>query len=195
VTRSRRRGAAAERLAAASEEEAPTSTRRRGRGAAARSAGNEEVAAAEEAPTSPRRGGRAGKKLAEEVASDTKKPTSKQAAAKAKLDTKALADRKGGVEEKKTARAEPERYWIQVAGGATEGDLKKAWASTRAKSSLLAGRAGYATPLRATNRVVTGPFKTQAEAQAMVNKLSKQGVSAFTFTSTAGQKMTKLDGK
>jgi SPOR domain len=65
----------------------------------------------------------------------------------------------------------------------------------KAKASALSGRQGYSTPLRATNRVVTGPFKTNEEAQAFVNTLGKQGVSAFTFTSMAGQKVTRLPPK
>ncbi|SEL43770.1 Sporulation related domain-containing protein [Sphingomonas palmae] len=145
-----------------------------------------EADAVDETPATTRRGAR--KK-------DEPKLTPKQAAAKAKADAKALADAKAEAAEKKAARAQPERYWVQVAGGATQGDLHKAWKNVRSKSSLLASRAGYTTPLRATNRVVTGPFKTQEEAQAMVNKLSKDGVSAFTFTSEAGQKMTKLGDK
>lgn len=84
---------------------------------------------------------------------------------------------------------------MQVAGGANESDLPKAWAKAQAKSSTLNGKHAYTTPLRATNRVVTGPFKTEAEARAMVNKLRKEGIEAFTFTSTAGQKMTKIEGK
>ena len=154
---------------------------------------------ADDAPATKRRGARTADK---KDAPDEPKLTPRQAAAKAKADAKALADakaaaaeKKAAAAEKKAARAEPERYWVQVAGGATQGDLAKAWKNVRAKSSLLANRAGYTTPLRATNRVVTGPFKTQDEAQAMVNKLSKDGVSAFTFTSEAGQKMTKLGGK
>lgn len=147
---------------------------------------------ADDAPATKRRGARAADK---KQAADEPKLTPRQAAAKAKADAKALADAKAAAAEKKAARAEPERYWVQVAGGATQGDLAKAWKNVRTKSSLLANRSGYTTPLRATNRVVTGPFKTQDEAQAMVNKLSKDGVSAFTFASEAGQKMTKLGGK
>ena len=49
--------------------------------------------------------------------------------------------------------------------------------------SALKGKAAFTTPLKATNRVVTGPYKTEAEARAMVNTLAKQGVSAFTFAS------------
>jgi len=172
------------------EDAATTPTRRTGRAAAKQLADVE--ASVVETPAATRRSARTGKKVGDtqSAAADAKKLP-----VKTKADTKTLVDRKAAADEKKAARADPERYWIQVAGGATEGDLKKAWASTQAKSKLLAGRAGYSTPLRVTNRVVTGPFKTQAEAQAMGNKLSKQGVSAFTFTSETGQKMTKLDGK
>ncbi len=145
-----------------------------------------ETDAADDTPATTRRGAR--KK-------EEPKLTPKQAAAKAKADAKALADAKAEAAKKKAARAQPERYWVQVAGGATQGDLQKAWKNVRGKSAALASRTGYTTPLRATNRVVTGPFKTQEEAQAMVNKLSKDGVSAFTFTSEAGQKMTKLGEK
>jgi tetratricopeptide (TPR) repeat protein len=134
------------------------------------------------AKTEPKRVAKVDPKKAEPKA-DGKKADAKKVAADGKADAK-----------KKTP-AEPARIWVQVAGGANEGDLPRAWKDVQAKTPALAGRAAYSTPLRATNRVVTGPFKTEAEARAMVNKLSKQGLSAFTFTSEAGQKMTKLGGK
>ena len=87
-------------------------------------------------------------------------------------------------------------HWVQVAGGANPGDLGKAWKATTAKApGAFRGRTGWSTPLRATHRVLTGPFKTQAEAQAFVNGLRKQGVSAFVFTSDAGQKVSRLEEK
>ncbi len=189
-----RRPAAAETSATEGEGTSPAARRRAVTAAETRSLksrqgkAKEELAdaAADDAPVTAKRASR--KK-------DEPKLTPKQAAAKAKADAKAVADAKAEAAEKKAARAQPERYWVQVAGGATQGDLHKAWKNVRGKSSLLASRAGYTTPLRATNRVVTGPFKTQEEAQAMVNRLSKDGVSAFTFTSEAGQKMTKLGDK
>ncbi|WP_343527996.1 SPOR domain-containing protein [Sphingomonas sp.] len=117
------------------------------------------------------------------------------AAKKAEAEKKALAD-KAEQEEKRRARANPERIWVQVAGGANEDDLSKAWAATKAKApAVFAGKQGYKTPLRATHRVLTGPFKTDAEARAFVNKLAKQGVSAFPVTSEAGQAVTRLDAK
>lgn len=103
----------------------------------------------------------------------------------------AKADPKAKKPEPKT-KAEPARVWVQVAGGANEASLSKAWKAVVAKAPALKGKAGWWTPLRATNRVLTGPFKTAAEAQAFVNTLGKSGVSGFVFTSEAGQKVTRL---
>lgn len=117
----------------------------------------------------------------------------------AEKKAKDLADRKAAAaalaEERRIARLEPARIWVQVAGGASEGDLARAWKATQGKTAALVGRRGYTTPLRATNRVLTGPFKTTAEARDFVNTLAKQGVSAFTFTSEQGQKITPLGSK
>ncbi|MFS0771860.1 SPOR domain-containing protein [Sphingomonas sp. 1P08PE] len=127
---------------------------------------------------------------AQKRAADRKARAEKQAAA----DKKALADKAAA--EKKAARANPSRIWVQVASGANEGDLARAWSGARAKSpAAFAGRSGYTTPLRATNRVLTGPFKTDAEARAFVNKLAKEGVSSYAFTSDAGQPVTRLSTK
>ncbi|MHA6722324.1 SPOR domain-containing protein [Sphingomonas sp. RS2018] len=92
-------------------------------------------------------------------------------------------------------KAEPERWWVQVAGGANENDLGKAWKAVSAKSDALKGKAAYVTPSRATNRVLSGPFKTQAEAMALVNRLRKDGVSSFAWQSEGGQKVAKLPAK
>jgi len=108
---------------------------------------------------------------------------------------KALAD-KAAADQKKGARANPERIWVQVAGGASADDLPKAWAAAKAKApQAFTGRSAYTTPLRATNRVLAGPFKTDAEARRFVNQLAKKGVSAFAFTSDAGQVVSKLSSE
>ncbi|WP_066796490.1 SPOR domain-containing protein [Sphingomonas soli] len=94
------------------------------------------------------------------------------------------------------AKAEPSRVWVQVAGGANPATLSKAWTAVVAKApAAMKGKSAWSTPLRATNRVLAGPFKTNAEAQAFVNTLGKAGVSAFVFTSEAGQKVTRLPVK
>ncbi|MEP9360148.1 tetratricopeptide repeat protein [Sphingomonas sp. KR3-1] len=109
---------------------------------------------------------------------------------KGKLDPKA---KKPDPKKPDPAKADLARVWVQVAGGANEDSLAKAWKAVVAKApAALKGKAAWTTPLRATNRVLTGPFKTSAEAQAFVNTLGKAGVSGFVFTSEAGQKVTKL---
>lgn len=127
----------------------------------------------------------AAKKLADEKAAAAKKETAE----------KKLAEAKEAAEAKKLARANPSRIWVQVAGGANEDDLPKAWAAAKAKAPALVGKSGWKTPLRATNRVLTGPFKTDAEARSFVNQLTKQGIGAFTFTSDAGQVVERLSAK
>src|SRR3546814_5799026 len=43
--------------------------------------------------------------------------------------------------------------------------------------ALMKGKQGWWTPLNATNRVLTGPFKSTAEAQGFVHKLAGAGRS------------------
>ena len=85
----------------------------------------------------------------------------KQAAAWLAAGGKTVADKKDTPE-----KAEPARIWVQVAGGANEDMLSKEWARVQGQSAALKGKQGWTTPLRATNRVLTGPYKTSAEAMA-----------------------------
>lgn len=121
------------------------------------------------------------------------------AAAKALAEKKAAEEKKAlaaaEAEERRIARTKPARIWVQVAGGASASDLPRAWRAAQAKAPALKDRAGYSTPSRATNRVLTGPFKTEAEARALINQLARQGVSAFSFTSERGQDVKALGGK
>jgi tetratricopeptide (TPR) repeat protein len=98
----------------------------------------------------------------------------------------------------KTEKAEkpvPSRIYVQVAGGANRDDMDKAWTGIKKKApDLMKGHAPSTVPVRATNRLVVGPFKDQSEAQAFVNKAAGKGVSAFVVTSEKGQKVEKLGG-
>jgi len=97
------------------------------------------------------------------------------------------------VASKPAAPADPARHWVQVAGGARAADLYKDW-DRLAKQSPAAfkGKQGWTTPLRATNRLLAGPFKTPAEAQTFVNAIAKDGISAFAWESEQGQKIEQL---
>lgn len=139
--------------------------------------------------------------VADKRVADRKAAADKKALAAKKLadekkaaDAKAAAEeRKAAAEEKRLARANPARIWVQVAGGANENDLAKAYSAVKAKAPAVFGsRSAWTTPLRATNRVLVGPFKTDAEARSFVNQLKKEGVSTFTFTSDAGQVVSRL---
>ena len=144
----------------------------------------------------------------DKLVADKKAAVDKKAAArKAIADKKALAEKKAAAaeklvadkaaaEEKRIARANPARTWVQVSTGATEGDLPKAWKKAKAKAPTVFGtRGGWTAPWKATNRVLAGPFKTDAEARTFVNQLAKEGVSTFTFTSDPGEIITKLPSK
>ncbi|KQN37109.1 hypothetical protein ASG37_05540 [Sphingomonas sp. Leaf407] len=133
------------------------------------------------------------------VAADKKAADAKKAAdVKKAADAKRLADAKKAEEAAEAKRAaallkaDPERHWVQIAGGANIAGLPAAWRLLSAKAPPLKGRQAWTTPLRFTNRLLTGPFKTDAEAQAFVNTLGKAGLPAFAFTSPAGQKVVKV---
>ena len=127
------------------------------------------------------------KKVPDEKNKDEKKTDGKKGDAKAKP-----AERKGEGD-RQSAGAAPERVWVQVAGGATKADLPKAWAKLKGKTPPLAkGQSATTTPLRFTNRLLVGPFKTADDAQAYVNRMSKSGLSGFVFTSAKGQKVEQL---
>ncbi len=122
----------------------------------------------------------------EPVAKPPVKPAAKPATAKA--DPKAKPKPKVD-----PAKAEPARHWVQVAGGADLKALPKAWKAAVADAPAeFRGKQAWTTPLRFTNRLLAGPFKTPAAAQEFVNAIRKKGLSAFAWTSEAGQKIEKL---
>jgi Flp pilus assembly protein TadD len=86
-----------------------------------------------------------------------------------------------------------ERYWVQVASGANRSDLGKAWSKARAKApKLLGGRTTWTTPWRQSNRLLVGPFKSEEEAQSLVNSLGKAGMSGIQHTTRGRAKVDRL---
>lgn len=117
-----------------------------------------------------------------------------KAAAEKKLADKKIADEKAA--KLKALKADPARIWVQVAGGSSVRDLPREWARLRGKAAAaFQSRAAYTTPLRFTNRLLTGPFKTEDAAQDFVNQIARFGLTGFVFTSEAGQKIDKLPTK
>jgi tetratricopeptide (TPR) repeat protein len=124
------------------------------------------------------------------------RPEPVRAAAKPAPAAKKPEPRKKPEPPKPKVKPEPARIWVQVAGGANEKTLPTTWRNlVKQAPAAFKGKSGWSTPLRATNRVLAGPFKSSKEAQGFVNALKKEKISAFVFTSEAGQKITKLEVK
>jgi hypothetical protein len=120
----------------------------------------------------------------------------KEAPAKAVVAKKETPAASAAAAKKPAAPAEPARIWVQVAGGADKAALPREFTRLKSKApKLLAARGAWTTPLKATNRLLVGPFKTDDEAQEFVNELKKAELSGFAWTSEAGQKIEKLAAK
>ena len=131
-------------------------------------------------------------KAAADKAKADKLAAAKAAEAKAKAD----AEKAEKAKQAKIEKANPERYWVQVAGGANKATLPKAWAALVEKSpKLLAGRSPSSVHYRFTNRLMIGPFKSESEAQAWVNTAAKAGFSSFPVTTQAGEVVDKVATK
>ena len=94
---------------------------------------------------------------------------------------------------KRAEPKEPSRHWVQIAGGADKAAMPYEFKRLKGKApKLLADQSAWTTPLNATNRLLVGPFKSAGEAQEFVNELAKADLSAFSWTSPAGQEIEKL---
>lgn len=138
-----------------------------------------------------KKGAPADPKKTPEVADGKKKPDATDGKKKPELaDAKKKPDPKGK-KAKEEAKAPP-RIWVQLASGSNAAAMPKEWKRVQSKApGALKGRA----PSTAPGRLLVGPFKSDAEAQAFVGKLRKEGVSSFQWDSPAGAKVGKLGGK
>ena len=96
------------------------------------------------------------------------------------------------------AKAEPQhasRIWVQVLTGSNRAAMSKEWQRLVSTAAALRGRKPSITPWRSNYRLLTGPFASDAEAQAFVEKLRGQGVSSYQWTSPAGQAVDGLSVK
>ena len=87
----------------------------------------------------------------------------------------------------------PSRHWVQVATGQDVEKFRWDWRRIGGQAEgLLEGKSAYFAAWGANNRLVTGPFTTEKEAQAFVTSLAEKGVSSFVFTSTSGERVLAL---
>lgn len=87
------------------------------------------------------------------------------------------------------------RIWVQVLTGANRDVMGREWQRLQRDASALRGRKPYITPWRSNYRLLTGPFESEAAAQAFLGQLRRDGVSGFQWTSPAGQVVDSLQLK
>jgi Flp pilus assembly protein TadD len=120
----------------------------------------------------------------------------RKAAADAKAEAAAKAAKEAKEAERLAAAKHPARVWVQVATGSNEAGLPGTWKKLKEKSpTVFKGQNASSVPFKATNRLLVGPFKSQAEARAMVNAMKKAGLQGSTFSSDAGQAVSKVSSK
>jgi len=92
--------------------------------------------------------------------------------------------------------AHPSRIWVQVGIGRDTSALGFTWRGlVKDKPDLFRARDAYISDWGRTNRLLTGPFATEAAAAAFLAKLKKGGIDAFVWTSPAGQVVDDLPAR
>lgn len=132
---------------------------------------------------------------AKPAADKTDKADKADKAAKAKADKADKADKPGKADkpEKGGRKARyASRIWVQVLTGADREKMAGEWRAMVKKAHPLKGHKPYITAWRSNFRLLTGPFDSDAEAQAFIGELKKDGVSGFEWTSPAGQAVDSL---
>jgi hypothetical protein len=91
----------------------------------------------------------------------------------------------------------PSRIWVQVGVGRDTAKYGFDWRKLNKDApELFKSRKPYSSDMGRTNRLVTGPFETEAEAKAYVAKLLKAGIGgSYMWVSPAGQAVDAVDGK
>ena len=126
---------------------------------------------------------------ARSLAEDRRAAQKRAATERAAVEKKAKAK-----EEAKAKKSEPGRYWVQIASGSYRPDLDKEWEVQKGRyGKQLNGKSAWTTPYKSTNRLLVGPFPSKDAAQDFVNQARGRGLSSFPVTTSAGQKVERLN--
>lgn len=89
--------------------------------------------------------------------------------------------------------AEPARVWVQVGVGRNTGAFAFDWKKlAKQASGTLDGKGPWAVKYGATNRMLAGPFPTEAAAKAAIKRLKDKEIDALPYESAQGEKVTKI---
>uniref|UniRef100_UPI00140BDC7B SPOR domain-containing protein n=1 Tax=Sphingosinicella sp. YJ22 TaxID=1104780 RepID=UPI00140BDC7B len=90
------------------------------------------------------------------------------------------------------AQRHPARIWVQIATAARSA-LPSEFARLRRNApEVLRGRNAFTAPSGSSGRLLVGPFASRTEAQAFVNRLSREDIDAFAWSSDAGQEVAQV---
>lgn len=131
--------------------------------------------------------------------SDLGRPTVSTVPAPGAVDVRRLAAARpaeAAKPAKPAAPAQPSRIWVQVATGRDKQALAFDWRKlAREEATVLRGKKPYLAAWGQTNRLLTGPFETEASANAFLAQLRRADVEgAFLWTSPAGQVVDAVPG-
>lgn len=92
------------------------------------------------------------------------------------------------------AAPQPARRWVQLATVGDRPALAREFARLRGRApDALRNRTAYTAPFgRSSSRLLVGPFDTGAQAQAVIAQLGRANLSAFAWTSEAGQEIERV---
>lgn len=90
----------------------------------------------------------------------------------------------------------PSRIWVQVATGRDKAALAFDWRRmSRESAEVFRGKQAFISAWGQTNRLLTGPFETEAAANAYIGQLRRANVTGpFLWTSPAGQVVDAVAG-
>ena len=97
-------------------------------------------------------------------------------------------------EVKKPAKpAEPAREWVQIGVGRNTAAFAFDWKKlAKQAGGALDGKGPWAVKYGATNRMLAGPFATDAAVKAAIKRLKDKNITALPFSSGEGEKVTKI---
>lgn len=94
--------------------------------------------------------------------------------------------------EKKEPPPPPPRIWLQLGIGQDLALLRSDWRLKYRKIDALKGAEPFTTPWGQTNRLLAGPFDSQADARKALNALSADNIDSFIWTSPEGAAVEPL---
>lgn len=117
----------------------------------------------------------------------------KLAEAKAAQAGREAVAKAGKLKAEQAAKAEPARVWVQVGVGRNTAAFAFDWKKlAKQADGALDGKGPWAVKYGATNRMLAGPFPSEAAAKAVIKRLKDKDIDALPFASDQGEKVTKI---